>query len=298
MGTPRSTTERLPAPGRGKAARSHITTAVARERRGLFAGAVQPPKRATRPAPSGCPRSHLHPTTTPVSSIRRHLTPPPPPAPPTPPPCNASPPRRDCPPHVRSEDTRRPRPRTLPQPGADRRRHPRRRPAARPRRGRLRQDPGHHLPHRLAGAGGRRLARAHRRRHLHQQGRRRDARAGRGAARPVPAAHLRRHLPPLRARACCGATASGSASKRDFAILDTTDQLKLVKEAIEAEGLSEKAFTPRSVLSAISSAKNRLMTPDDYRVRGAPTSSPRRSPASTAATRGCSTASPASTSTT
>jgi DNA helicase-2/ATP-dependent DNA helicase PcrA len=52
--------------------------------------------------------------------------------------------------------------------------------------------------------------------------------------------------------------------KRDFAILDTTDQLKLVKEAIEAEGLSEKAFTPRSVLSAISSAKNRLVTPDGY----------------------------------
>ena len=52
--------------------------------------------------------------------------------------------------------------------------------------------------------------------------------------------------------------------RRDFVILDTTDQLKLVKEAIEAEGLSEKAFTPRSVLSAISAAKNRLLTPDGY----------------------------------
>jgi DNA helicase-2/ATP-dependent DNA helicase PcrA len=52
--------------------------------------------------------------------------------------------------------------------------------------------------------------------------------------------------------------------KRDFAILDTSDQLKLVKEALEAEGLSEKAFTPRSVLSTISSAKNRLLTPDDF----------------------------------
>ncbi|HEX6200993.1 MAG TPA: UvrD-helicase domain-containing protein, partial [Thermoanaerobaculia bacterium] len=52
--------------------------------------------------------------------------------------------------------------------------------------------------------------------------------------------------------------------KRDFAILDTTDQLALVKDAIEAEGLSDKSFTPRSMLSAISAAKNRLQTPDDF----------------------------------
>ena len=52
--------------------------------------------------------------------------------------------------------------------------------------------------------------------------------------------------------------------KRDFAILDTTDQLALVKEAIEAEGLSDRSFTPRSMLSAISAAKNRLQTPDDF----------------------------------
>ncbi len=51
---------------------------------------------------------------------------------------------------------------------------------------------------------------------------------------------------------------------RDFAILDTADQLNLAKQAIEAEELSDKSFTPRSVLSAISSAKNRLLTPDDY----------------------------------
>ena len=52
--------------------------------------------------------------------------------------------------------------------------------------------------------------------------------------------------------------------KRDFAILDTTDQLGLVKSAIEAEGLSEKSYTPRSMLAAISSAKNRLLTPDAF----------------------------------
>jgi len=52
--------------------------------------------------------------------------------------------------------------------------------------------------------------------------------------------------------------------RHDFAILDTNDQLNLVKEALQAEALSEKAFTPRAVLSAISGAKNKLLTPDDY----------------------------------
>jgi DNA helicase-2/ATP-dependent DNA helicase PcrA len=52
--------------------------------------------------------------------------------------------------------------------------------------------------------------------------------------------------------------------KRDFQILDTADQLSLMKQALAAEGLSEKAFSPRSVLSAISSAKNRLLEPAAY----------------------------------
>src|SRR5262249_35838177 len=42
------------------------------------------------------------------------------------------------------------------------------------------------------------------------------------------------------------------------------DQLALVKQALAAEGLSEKAFSPRSVLSAISSAKNLLQEPAAY----------------------------------
>jgi DNA helicase-2/ATP-dependent DNA helicase PcrA len=37
--------------------------------------------------------------------------------------------------------------------------------------------------------------------------------------------------------------------RRDFAILDTTDQLGLVKQALAAENLSEKAFSPRAVLA-------------------------------------------------
>jgi len=52
--------------------------------------------------------------------------------------------------------------------------------------------------------------------------------------------------------------------RRDFAILDTADQLGLVKEALAAEGLSETAFSPRAVLSQISSAKNKLIEAAAY----------------------------------
>jgi DNA helicase-2/ATP-dependent DNA helicase PcrA len=52
--------------------------------------------------------------------------------------------------------------------------------------------------------------------------------------------------------------------RRDFAILDTSDQLGLVKEALASEGLSETAFSPRAVLAQISGAKNKLIEPAAY----------------------------------
>ncbi|HEV7785826.1 MAG TPA: UvrD-helicase domain-containing protein, partial [Thermoanaerobaculia bacterium] len=52
--------------------------------------------------------------------------------------------------------------------------------------------------------------------------------------------------------------------RRDFHILDSADQLGLVKEALGTEGLSESAFPPRSVLSQISAAKNRLIDAPAY----------------------------------
>ncbi|HEX4959574.1 MAG TPA: UvrD-helicase domain-containing protein [Thermoanaerobaculia bacterium] len=55
--------------------------------------------------------------------------------------------------------------------------------------------------------------------------------------------------------------------RRDFHILDSADQLGLVKEALGAEGLSETAFSPRSVLGQISSAKNRLIDAAAYESR-------------------------------
>jgi len=46
--------------------------------------------------------------------------------------------------------------------------------------------------------------------------------------------------------------------RRNFAIVDSGDQKTLIKKAIAAEDLDETAYTPQSVQSAISSAKNRL----------------------------------------
>jgi DNA helicase-2/ATP-dependent DNA helicase PcrA len=55
--------------------------------------------------------------------------------------------------------------------------------------------------------------------------------------------------------------------RRDFHVLDGSDQIGLVKEALTGEGLSETAFSPRSVLSQISAAKNRLLDPAAYESR-------------------------------
>ena len=55
--------------------------------------------------------------------------------------------------------------------------------------------------------------------------------------------------------------------RRDFHVLDANDQIGLVKEALTAEGLSETAFSPRSVLGQISAAKNRLIDPAGYEAR-------------------------------
>ncbi|HKI05319.1 MAG TPA: UvrD-helicase domain-containing protein [Thermoanaerobaculia bacterium] len=55
--------------------------------------------------------------------------------------------------------------------------------------------------------------------------------------------------------------------RRDFHILDTADQIGLIKEALTGEGLSETAFSPRSVLGQISAAKNKLLDPPAYESR-------------------------------
>ncbi|MEE8525483.1 MAG: UvrD-helicase domain-containing protein, partial [Thermoanaerobaculia bacterium] len=51
---------------------------------------------------------------------------------------------------------------------------------------------------------------------------------------------------------------------KNFAIFDSSDQLSLVKKALKAEKLDDKSFRPRSVLAAISGAKNRLLGPREF----------------------------------
>ena len=50
-----------------------------------------------------------------------------------------------------------------------------------------------------------------------------------------------------------------------FTIYDTDDSKKLISEIIKEKRLDEKLLKPRSVLSAISRAKDHLQTPDDFR---------------------------------
>jgi len=58
---------------------------------------------------------------------------------------------------------------------------------------------------------------------------------------------------------------------RSYVIFDEADRLSAVKQASKRIGLDEKAFPPRTIASMISSAKNELVTPDDYdRAGGSP----------------------------
>lgn len=51
---------------------------------------------------------------------------------------------------------------------------------------------------------------------------------------------------------------------RDFTVYDTTDTKSLIKSIVKQMGLDEKLYTTNVVAGRISSAKNRLITPDKY----------------------------------
>ncbi|MBM7580411.1 DNA helicase PcrA [Jeotgalibacillus terrae] len=51
---------------------------------------------------------------------------------------------------------------------------------------------------------------------------------------------------------------------RNFTILDSTDQQSVIKRILKDKNLDPKKFDPRAILSAISSAKNELTTPEQY----------------------------------
>lgn len=51
---------------------------------------------------------------------------------------------------------------------------------------------------------------------------------------------------------------------RDFAIFDDSDQISLIKECVEQMGLPDRKYQPRPVLSLISTAKERLISPNEF----------------------------------
>ena len=55
---------------------------------------------------------------------------------------------------------------------------------------------------------------------------------------------------------------------RNFTILDSTDQLSVVKTILKEKNIDPKKFDPRAILGTISSAKNELIEPDEYKKTG------------------------------
>ncbi|WKV09752.1 DNA helicase PcrA [Thermoanaerobacterium sp. CMT5567-10] len=51
---------------------------------------------------------------------------------------------------------------------------------------------------------------------------------------------------------------------KNFVIYDTQDQKSLVSDCIKELDLNEKQYTPKSMLSAISKAKDKMISPDEY----------------------------------
>lgn len=57
---------------------------------------------------------------------------------------------------------------------------------------------------------------------------------------------------------------------KNFSILDTTDQLSVVKNIFKEQNIDVKKFEPRAVLGAISSAKNECITAEQFRANCSP----------------------------
>ena len=52
--------------------------------------------------------------------------------------------------------------------------------------------------------------------------------------------------------------------QRDFVIFDTADQLQVIKQSLAELNIDDKKFPPAKMLNGISTAKNDLITPDEY----------------------------------
>jgi DNA helicase-2/ATP-dependent DNA helicase PcrA len=53
----------------------------------------------------------------------------------------------------------------------------------------------------------------------------------------------------------------------DFVIFDDSDQLAVMKRAMEKLSIDEKQYRPQTLLAAVSKAKNELIQPQDYPVQ-------------------------------
>jgi len=53
--------------------------------------------------------------------------------------------------------------------------------------------------------------------------------------------------------------------RRDFLVFDDSDQLTLMRDCLKQLQIDDKQFTPRSILSRISNAKEKLITPETWR---------------------------------
>src|SRR5699024_2768716 len=51
---------------------------------------------------------------------------------------------------------------------------------------------------------------------------------------------------------------------QSFTILDSSDQLSVIKQVLKNLNIDPKKFDPRAMLGQISAAKNELMTPEEY----------------------------------
>ena len=100
--------------------------------------------------------------------------------------------------------------------------------------------------------------------HVHQQGRQRDARAGRAAA-GAPA----RGMWLMTFHAACARILRAEAERlgytRQFTIYDQADARRLTKRSADAVGVDPKRYTPAAIHNQISAAKNQLLDADAYR---------------------------------
>ena len=51
---------------------------------------------------------------------------------------------------------------------------------------------------------------------------------------------------------------------RNFTILDTSDQLSVIKQILKDKNIDSKKYDPRSLLGSISSAKNELIDTKEF----------------------------------